>query len=502
MQDSFLSAVADRVAPDSERWWSSPSRWASDCIPALELTPYQCEVLDAIPAQYRIAVRGPHGLGKTTLASVAVLWFATTRDLAGADWKVPTTASTWRQLTKFLWPEVHKWAKRIDWEKLGREPFRKTELLGLSLRLSHGEAFAAASDDHEKLEGAHADQLMYVFDEAKAIPDKTWDAAEGAFSGGGAAGGQEAFAVAISTPGEPQGRFYEIHSRRKGLEDWWPRHVKLREAITAGRIGEEWARQRRLQYGAESAVYLNRVEGEFAASEEDGVIPLSWVEAAVDRWQDFHQGCTDKTHRCDPGEFVGVGVDPARSGPDKTVLALRCDDQIFEVRKFSQEGTTQTSGRVAGVLDMQGGRAVVDVIGIGAGVVDQLRDQFGSRVVAFNASEATALKDVSGELGFFNKRAAAWWHLRERLDPGSEEPPIMLPPDEDLIGDLCTPKWMVAGQGKIKIEGKDDLRRRLGRSTDVADAVVQVFWLDCLSRKLLIVAPLGDRSANYWRKAG
>ncbi len=226
------------------------------------------------------------------------------------------------------------------------------------------------------------------------------------------------------------------------------------------------------------------------------------MEASIARWEQFHAGCTEKKHSCDPGEFAGVGVDPARSGPDKTVLALRVDDQILEVRKYSQEGTTQTSGRVSGILDMQGGRAVVDVIGIGAGVVDQLRDEHGPKVVAFNASESTSLKDVSGELGFVNKRAAAWWHLRERLDPASVDPPIMLPPDEDLVGDLCTPKWSVAGQGKIKIESKDDLRKRLGRSTDVADAVIQAFWLDCLSRKLLIVAPFGAATPSYWRKAG
>ena len=100
-----------------------------------------------------MAVRGPHGLGKTALAAIGVLWFATTRDIAGVDWKVPTTASAWRQLQKFLWPEIHKWARRIDWNKVGRDPFGRDELLKLSLNLRTGEAFALASDEPSRARG-------------------------------------------------------------------------------------------------------------------------------------------------------------------------------------------------------------------------------------------------------------------------------------------------------------------------------------------------------------
>lgn len=501
----FLAALAERVAPAGERWWDRPALFVEEVIPELRLTAYQAEVLDEIPVRGRVSVRGPHGLGKTTSAAAAVLWFACTRELAGADWKIVTTASTWRQLTKFLWPEVHKWARKIDFEKLGRARFKAgKELLGLSLRLEYGEAFAAASDDHEKLEGAHADQLLYVFDEAKAIPEKTWDAAEGAFSGGGADTRMGAFAVAISTPGEPQGRFYRIHRRERGFEDWWVRHVTLDEAIAADRISRDWARQRALQWGVDSAVYLNRVAGEFSASEEDGVVPLAWIEAAQRRWLEFHKDCESKdswVHSCDPGVFESVGVDPARSGPDNTCLALRCDDQILELRKFSREGTMETAGRVKGILDAYGGRAVVDVIGIGAGVVDRLREDDPKLVVPFNAAEGSALRDSSGELGFLNKRAAAWWHLREILDPASGSD-VMLPPDDELLTDLCAPRWTVRSGGKIQIESKDDIRKRIGRSTDVGDAVVMAFWTDLINRKLVLVAPPVLARTSYWKGAG
>lgn len=210
---------ADRVA------------FAHDCVEWSgneQPTPYQDEIFGALDIHRRVAVRGPHGIGKTAIAALAVLHFALTRDFE--DWKCATTASAWRQLSKFLWPEIHKWARRLKWDKILRQPFTQSELLTLNLRLTSGEAFAVASASHEMIEGAHADTLLYVFDEAKAISNEIFDAAEGAFSNG------ECFALAISTPGEPSGRFYDIHRRKPGLEGWWVRHVTLDEAIAAGRI--------------------------------------------------------------------------------------------------------------------------------------------------------------------------------------------------------------------------------------------------------------------------
>jgi len=139
--------------------------------------------------------------------------------------------------------------------------------------------------------------------------------------------------------------------------------------------------------------------------------------------------------------------------------------------------TMEPAGKILGILQANGGKAVIDVIGIGAGVVDRVREQLpSSRVVAFNASEKTPRTDRSRELGFINKRAAAWWHLREMLDPNSDEEPVLLPPDDLLVGDLTSPHYWMTSTGKVQIESKDDVRRRLGRSTDSADAVMMAFW--------------------------
>jgi len=94
-----------------DRWKNSPVAWARDCL-NVDLAGYQGEVMDALPVRRRVALKGPHGLGKSFIGSVLVNWFATTRELMGKDWKIITTASAWRHLEVYLWPEIHKWARR------------------------------------------------------------------------------------------------------------------------------------------------------------------------------------------------------------------------------------------------------------------------------------------------------------------------------------------------------------------------------------------------------
>lgn len=449
------------------KYYNDPAGFVQDCIEwrhGQGPTSYQNEILSAVPVHKRVAVRGPHGLGKTADAAWLVLWFALTRD--GEDWKVITTASAWRQLTKFLWPEIHKWSRKLRWDVIGREPFiPRYEMLHLSLKLETGEAFAVASDTPELIEGAHADRLLYIFDESKVIKPETFDAAEGAFSGAGDDTGAEAYAVAISTPGEPNGRFYDIHARKPGFEDWWTRHVTLFETIRAKRVSVTWARQRKRQWGAQTAVYQNRVEGQFASSDEDGLIPLSWVEAANERWHTW-------VEEGRPGEFMGVGVDVAWTGEDKTVLAPRFGDAIDTLRYFTKEDPMATAGHAKGILDKHGGYAVVDVIGMGAGVLARLLEQ-KCDARAFNSSEHSDRKDRTGELGFTNRRSAAAWNLREMLDP-SYNPTLALPPDDLLTGDLTAPHWRVMSGAKIQVEGKPEIKARIGHSTDAGDGVMMI----------------------------
>jgi hypothetical protein len=477
-------AAAQRAKSYAEfqaKYYDDPAGFVLDCIEWVEgkgPEAYQLEILRAVPREKRVCARGPHGLGKTTINAWLILWFALTRD--GKDWKMPTTAGAWRQLQKFLWPEVHKWARSLRWDIIGRMPFdTRTELQTMSLKLQTGEAFAVASDNPELIEGAHADSLFYIYDESKAIKEATFDAAEGAFAGSG-----EAYAVAASTPGEPQGRFYDIQRRKAGYEDWWVRAVSKDELIAAGRMPADWAKNRALQWGKDSAIYQRRVEGNFASDDEAGVIPLSWVEAAHERWAEWVEAGK-------PGELEALGIDVGGGGDgDPSALSKRY--RVREAEKlpgilsawdnleYDPSGDPLSIGSLAArtLTRFPALRCVVDAIGLGAGTTSDLRRQGFSRIIGFIAGGAAKdpkgnkKLDKNGEFGFADNRSWMWWRAREALNPVTGDG-WALPPDDRLTGDLTAPKWREAGAGNIRVESKDDIRKRLKRSTDAADAVLQ-----------------------------
>lgn len=455
----------------------------------------------------RVSARGPHGLGKSALAAIATHWYALTRD--GHDWKVATTASVWAQLIQYLWPEIHKWSRYIKWEKIGRPPYDvNKELFTLKLQLSTGQAYAIASDDPQRIEGAHADYMFYIFDESKIVPDPTWDSAEGALSTG-----REKFWLAVSTPGEPIGRFHDIQTKQPGYEDWWVRHVSLKESVDSGRIDAEWAEQRKLQWGAKSIMYLNRVEGEFASSGEETVIPAEWIDAAIERGRDHWKELDYHGAGPQPMDNVvtHIGVDVARKGGDATVFFPRFGHICFPPVVRGSQDTMVTTGDLVQLLHKwRNAVAVIDVIGVGAGVYDRAREviqndswfrdtkrtgyrdsaqQLGSTVIykaqdvivysdiifPFISSGHTKWMDRSMNLKFRDVRSAAWWNMRELLDPayGSD---IVLPDIRELRAELASPGYEALSDGRIKVEPKDEIYKRLGRSTNHADSLIMSFW--------------------------
>ena len=487
----------DPPKPDLEDWRAyiqDPVAWVDDFIifpPGDRAEDYQNDALNDLAIDHRVTMRGPHGLGKTFVAALAIIWFLCTRP---DDTKIPCTASSWRQVEKYLWPEVRKWYLRTNWVKWEQMGGQRPRLYARSMKVGGtdkiegtAEAFIMSSDDEALIEGAHADNMMYVFDECKTIPPKTWDAAEGAFASG------DCYWLAISTPGPPNTRFYDIHKRAPGFEDWTVKHIKLDQAIKAGRISKKWAEQRKRQWGEDSAVYKNRVLGEFAASDEDSIISLEAIERSNARWLEWQDAGF-------PGKFKCVSVDVGRGG-DPSVYGLRFDNVtdeselrgIKEIRRDNKRNTMAVVGKTAGILNVFDGYAIIDVIGIGSGVVDRMRELIkpkeneededeGYLVKPFNSSEATTLRDKSGELGFINKRAAAWWTVRELLDDDL----LALPPDDKLTGDLTAPTWEPSSGGRIKVESKKKIKKTLGRSTDDGDMVVMAFFEGILSASDLV----------------
>lgn len=201
--------------------------------------------------------------------------------------------------------------------------------------------------------------------------------------------------------------------------------------------------------------------GDFAGTTKDDVyqtIPTAWVEAAMNRVNDRANSMT------------ALGVDVARGGSDKTVLAPLYGFVFGSLTRIAGKDTPNGSAVVQHIISAGAGDAPVgiDVIGVGASAYDSAVGVCSA--IAVNFAEGTDATDKSGKLRFRNVRAAAYWAMREALDPitGAN---LTLPDDPELKSDLCAPRWSLSG-GRILIEDKDDIKKRIGRSPDAGDAVV------------------------------
>lgn len=454
-----------------ERYKTDPVAFAQEVL-KIQLTEYQERILRALITFKRVCVRGPHGIGKTTLSSIAILWFITVHE----ECKIPTTASVWRQLTDFLWPEIHKWALRpeCEWWRVGITIRASKELLGTRLELdSNRFAFAIASNDDAKIEGAHSDALMYVFDESKTIPPAIWDAAEGALTG------PNCYALAVSTPGESVGRFYEIQMKKAGYEDWHVIHVTHDDQVKAGRVEVEWAESRKRAWGEKSVLYQRKVMGNFWDDDAETVITLAMVEKAQNRWHDLKKQeqmlvadgvAPENAFQQVWGNITRIGCDPARFGQDKTGWAFKHGgNHIYKVERTVKEDTMETAGRLKSHLDNSFAiLGMIDVNGVGAGVFDRLREQ-ECNVVAIMSSQKTTEKDKTGLREFYQYRDWMWWNLRDLLE--ADDSTVALPPDEEIQQDLVAARYQTLSSGKIKISDKDEMRKIIGRSPDVGDAI-------------------------------
>lgn len=231
------------------------------------------------------------------------------------------------------------------------------------------------------------------------------------------------------------------------------------------------------------------LNGDFAAGMEDDpwqVIPTRWVELAQARWKP----------RSPKGEMLTQGVDVARGGKDNTVIANKHAGLWFDELKCHPGSETPDGPKVAGLVIAErrdNAPVLIDVIGVGSSPYDHLNGM-GVQVLGVNMSETAPGSDKSGLLRFFNTRSMLWWRMREALDPANDTG-IALPPDKALLSELCMPKWEVQGK-VIKVESREDIVKRLGRSPDRATAVILAL-MDVPKLTVLRAAKAQDEVLNF-----
>lgn len=440
----------------------------------------QVEIAEAVRDSPLVAVRSCNAAGKDWIAAHLALWWVYAR-----RGLVLLTGPTERQVVEVCMSEVARAFRGAS--ELPGELYRTT------LRLPHearAGVLAFTSTESSRLTGFHAPRVMAIVTEAQGVEEYAW---EGLLAC--ATGPQDRF-LAVGNPLVPSGRFFAV-SRGSGWRSIQASaldHPNLREGRTVipGGPSQAFIDRMRAEYGEASPVYVARVLGEFPDQGEQGLFRRSWLEEAARRWK-LWEGPR-------AGAEPVVAVDPARYGPDETVVAVRHGDVVSELVAWRRTDLMETVERVQAVLERVGvtagdetsaqGVVVVDEVGLGAGVADRLRE-LGYNVSGFNGGRQAR---ASGR--FANSRAETYWKLRELLERGT----VALPPDETLFDELVALQWRPTPEGRVRLEAKDDLHGRIGRSPDRADAVTMA--LSPLLHEALDVpldAGFAAANAGFWR---
>ena len=296
----------------------------------------------------------------------------------------------------------------------------------------------------EALAGVHSENVMLVIDEASGVPEAVFESAAGSMSG------HNATTILTGNPTRVSGLFYETHHRLR--DDWFTMHVSC---LDSPRVSDDFVREMKDRYGEGSPAYHVRVLGNFPPAEDDTVIPMELVEAALN---------AEITVAEDARAVWGLDV--ARHGNDSSVLCKRQGPVVHPLKVWQGLDLMQLVGAVKIEFDTMPPskrpvEIIVDSIGLGAGVLDRLRE-LGLPARGLNVSERAASSAI-----YANMRAELWFKAKEWLE-GRD---VKLPRDEKLVGELTAPRYSFMSSGKIKVESKDDMKKRGLKSPDRADAV-------------------------------
>jgi hypothetical protein len=293
----------------------------------------------------------------------------------------------------------------------------------------------------------HARLVLVIIDEAGGVPKSIFDAVDAL------ATNIDARAVAVGNPDDPGSHFATICKPGSG---WHVETIsafdtpaytgeKVPEDLLPLLVSPEWVEERKLRWGVTSPIYQSKVLGEFPDLSDDTLILPKLIEAAQMRTLERNRRPI-------------IAADIARFGEDETVIMRREGGWIRVYRAHHKADTMTTTGHIAKAMrDIDAEtdkndwvRAIVDVPGVGGGVVDRLAE-LELPVVPYNGGEAPIDKER-----FVNARAEDYWTLRERFEKGE----IDIDPDDDkLAAQLGSIKWGIDSRGRIKIESKDDMRK-------------------------------------------
>jgi hypothetical protein len=490
-----------------QSWTQDWCKFAREAL-GVNLDKDQEEILRSVQFNPRTTVASGTARGKdfvTAVAAVCFMYLTPKWNKAGemvANTKVALTAPTDRQVKNIMMPEI----SRIWQRAKSRGIVLPGRLNVYDIRTDNEEwfltGFKADEHQHEAWSGFHAVNTMFAITEASGISDDTFGAIEGNLQG-------NSRILLVFNPNQTVG--YAAKSQ-KG--DRWskfrlnsltaPNVVEKRQVIP-GQVDydwivdklENWCTKIRPDEVDESLddfefegqwyrpedICRIKILGKFPKVSEDSLIPEQWIELAENRWSEYHS-----RYGFSP-VYSGVlcmGNDIAGMGRDSSVDCYRYENIVSRFFKSNSGGIADhmaSAGRIKSVLDSNSkAKSIIDTIGEGAGVFSRLIELgYEDRVFSCKYSEGAYsrfgqdLTDITGQYKFANMRAYLSWCVRDWLNPKNNFN-AMLPPGGTLKQEATEIRWQFRSDGKVLIEKKEDIKKRLGFSTDEFDALANTFY--------------------------
>lgn len=413
-----------------------------DCKPEA----WQKEVLESLLSDDKIAIKSGHGTGKTALLSWIILWWLCTK----IPTKIACTANSAHQLNDVLWSEISKWHRNLPDGFRNLFEFKSDKINLVGVKDSFAVARTARREQPEALQGFHSPNMLFIADEASGIDNIIFEVAEGSLSTKGAK------VILTGNPTRSSGYFYDCFHTMK--HRWKTFTVSCHDSQY---VNPSFIADMARKYGEDSNVFRIRVLGEFPESNDDAIIPLHLISEAT-------------TRDIDPStDDVIWGLDVARHGNDRTALAKRQGNTLLEkIKTWKNKDLMETVGIVVSEYEAlpyskRPTEILIDSIGLGAGVADRLQEMgLNCQITAVNVAELPSMQDK-----YMRLRDELWFLVREWF----ESRDVKIIDDEELIAELTTPSFSFMSNGKIKVESKEQMKKKGHNSPDLADALCLTF---------------------------
>jgi hypothetical protein len=462
--EHVLASFVARYGPNSPLGELAAEAFVRE-VWAAEPWDYQEDALRAFSrGERRIAFRSCHGVGKTTLLA----WLAIIMLLTRWPQKTAVTAPTKGQLEDALLAETKEWIARLP-EQL-RDLFNVTQHK-IELKESTSSSFLTAktarAESPEALQGVHSANVLLMADESSGVAEQVFEAAVGSMSGEGAT------TVLAGNPVRTSGFFFEAFHSMKDL--WHCIHVtgapgtqnpKDPHSYYSPNVTADYLHQVERTYGKDSNAWRVRALGEFPRTDSDTIIPFELIELA--QMRDI----------LIPPRLSEVwGLDVARFGDDKNALVRRNRLEVLPLLQ-TWEGVDLmiTAGRVKreyDIAEFKPDLIMIDEIGLGAGVLDRLRE-LGLPVRGINVSER-----LPAAAEYYNLRTEQWYKGRGWLAALNRRLPTSCTCGcsgkenhaQQLAQELALTRYKIAeSNGKLLAEPKVEMKKRGYRSPNLADA--------------------------------